>query len=492
MNRNSYLFLFCTALTACASPDVVQEPATQIVQPAARLSIASPTEPSVAVPASAPRESSATAADQEVAALWKDAAFRRRLAESYMAETDIEPRITLAEREAMEEILDLIAQEQLGKAIELLNAERGKGGSAVFDFTLANIHFQRDELEAAADAYEAAVLAFPKFRRAHKNLGLIRVRAGDHAAAADAFTRVIELGGGDALTYGLLGYAYSTLENHIASESAYRMANLLDPTTGDWKMGLARSFFKQQRYGDASALLGNMIEEAPDRAELWMLQANAFIGLGDPLRAAENFEVVERLGKSTAASLNSLGDIYINEELYDLAVHYYLRALEVDPETGIARAMRASRVLTAQGALIDTQKLIDGLVALRGEQLGEGERKDILKLRARLAVAGGATEAEVAILEEIVALDPLDGEALILLGQHAQSAGESEKAVFYYERAEGLEAFEANAKVRHGQLLVSEGKYAEALNLLRSAQSLEPREHVQQYIEQVERIAKNR
>ena len=34
----------------------------------------------------------------------------------------------------------------------------------------------------------------------------------------------------------------------------------------------------------------------------------------------ENFELVDRLGKSTADSLFNLGDIYANEELVDLAV----------------------------------------------------------------------------------------------------------------------------------------------------------------------------
>lgn len=491
MKHQNYIAVLGIALaTACASSEPVR-PAEPIPVPTeARLSVAPLVHPTPAANAS---EAERRAQPEDgTESIWNDPDFRRRLAESYLAESDIEPRITLAERESMEEILDLISKDQLGKAIELLSEERAKGGSAVFDFTLANIYFQRDELGAAADAYEAAVLGFPKFRRAHKNLGLIRMREGEHAGAAKAFTRVIELGGGDALTYGLLGYAYSTLGNHISAESAYRMANLLDPETGDWKMGLARSFFEQKRYGDASALLATMIESSPDRAELWMLQANAYIGLGQPLRAAENFEIVERLGKSTSASLNGLGDIYINEGLSDLAVNNYLRALEVDEQVGIARAMRASRVLTAQGALTDTRRLVEGIVERRGEQLTDAERKDILKLRARLAMAGGASEEEVAILQEIVQLDPLDGEALILLGQHAQSAGDNERAVFYYERAQSIEASEANAKVRHGQLLVSQGKYAEALNLLRSAQNLEPRDHVQQYIEQVERIAKYR
>jgi tetratricopeptide (TPR) repeat protein len=91
-----------------------------------------------------------------------------------------------------------------------------------------------------------------------------------------------------------------------------------------------------------------------------------------------------------------------------------------------------------------------------------------------------------------VALDPLDGQALILLGQHCGRSGDVEKAVFYYERAEGLEQFEADAKVRHAQLLVGQGNYAEALPLLRRAEELKPREDVRKYLEQVERFAKSR
>ncbi|MEY3025871.1 MAG: hypothetical protein RLZZ238_768, partial [Planctomycetota bacterium] len=93
---------------------------------------------------------------------------------------------------------------------------------------------------------------------------------------------------------------------------------------------------------------------------------------------------------------------------------------------------------------------------------------------------------------EIVALDPLDGEALILLGQYHARAGDAEQAVFMYERAQKLEKFEADAKVRHAQLLVGEGKYADALPLLRSAQQIRPRENIQQYLDQVERASRQR
>ena len=135
--------------------------------------------------------------------------------------------------------------------------------------------------------------------------------------------------------------------------------------------------------------------------------------------------------------------------------------------------------------------MIERIDALYGSQLDQNDETDILKLRRRIAAAEGSGEEEIKVLEQIVSLDPLDGEALILLGQHCERAGDTEKAIFYFERAENMEKFEANAKVRHAQLLVKEGKYTEALPLLRRAQDIKPREEVQKYLEQVERYAKS-
>src|SRR6185503_10091063 len=96
-----------------------------------------------------------------------------------------------------------------------------------------------------------------------------------------------------------------------------------------------------------------------------------------------------------------------------------------------------------------------------------------------------------AVLEEIVALDPLDGEALMLLGQ-LYSKNEPDKAIFYYERASSLEAFEVRAKTSHAQVLVAMERYSDAVPLLRRAQELKPREDIARYLEQVERIAKSK
>ena len=424
--------------------------------------------------------------------VWRNPSFKRQFAESYMAESEVEPRVTAEERQTMLEVLDLISAEKLGEAARLLEKNRGPAASAVFDFTLANIAYQQDELDRAEQAYKVSVEKFPRFRRAWGNIGQIYFRRGEFAKAVNAFSRVVELGGANAITFGLLGVAHTRDGNYVSAESAFRMATLLDPNTTDWKIGLAETFFRQQRYADAATLFQGLIAENPDRADLWLAQGEAYAQLNQPLKAAENFEMVDQLGGASVQSLNNLGDIYSNQQLWDLAVRSYLRALELTSEAKPDRAIRAAKYLSVNGALEETRALVDGIEAHQGGRLEPAAHKDLLKIRARLAVAEGASEEEARVLEQIVQLDPTDGDALILLGQYHNKAGSPEKAVFYYERASSMEPFEADAKLRHAELLVRQGKYTEALPLLQRAQSLKPRQNVQEFLEQVQRATQAR
>ena len=136
-------------------------------------------------------------------------------------------------------------------------------------------------------------------------------------------------------------------------------------------------------------------------------------------------------------------------------------------------------------------QVADAIEATFAGTLDTVDQTRILKLRARTAAATGeAGERQAQLLEEIVRLDPLDGEALILLGQHHARNDQLEKACFLFERAAGMEEFEAQACLRHGQALVKHERYAKALPLLKRAQERKPREDLARYIEQVQRVAR--
>jgi tetratricopeptide (TPR) repeat protein len=253
--------------------------------------------------------------------------------------------------------------------------------------------------------------------------------------------------------------------------------------------------FRQQKFQDAATLLDSLIERHPDNGDFWMLQAHTYLGMKQPLKAAENLEALDALGKSTVDSLLTLGDIYVSENLPDLAARAYMRGIDANAEQPLARPLRAAELLAARGAMAQARQVAAHLHQTREQQMDEADRRKLLKLEARLSMADGEGSPETAaMLEEIVKLDPLDGEALMLLGQHYSRPPQNdpERAIFYYERAASLESYEVNAKMRHAQLLVSTGRYADAVPLLRRVQEIKPRDDVARYLEQVERIAKSR
>jgi tetratricopeptide (TPR) repeat protein len=250
------------------------------------------------------------------------------------------------------------------------------------------------------------VAKFPSFRRAWRNLGLIHVKQAsskegheaqdEYDAAIRAFTRMIELGGADAYSYGLLGFAYTAKQDFLPAEASYRNALLLQPENTEWRLGLTRCVFKQQKFEDAVALLDVLLARYPEKAEFWQLQAQAFLGLKQPLRAAQNLEVVDRLGKATPDNLHTLGDIYVTENLMDLAAGAYRRALERDPAQPTAKILRDVELLAARSAPAQARQLSARVQEVLGTNLVDADRRRCSSSRRASSMAEGGGTSETA------------------------------------------------------------------------------------------------
>ena len=428
----------------------------------------------------------------DLAKIWADPTFQKQFVGGYGVNPEIEPRVTKEEVNILEKVRPLMA-ENLPGAEEALRKAMKPDCSAILDYTLGGILFQQDKLIDAMVVFRKAVEKFPSFRRAYRNIGLISVRNQDFEGAIGAFNKMIELGGADAYSYGLLGFSHANRQDFQPAESAYRNALLLQPENIEWRLGLTRCVFKQGKFDDAAALLDVLITSYPDKADFWLLQAHTYLGMKQPMKAAMNLEAMDQLGKSTVDSLYTLGDIYLTESLPSLAYGAYARAVALKPEQPVARAMKSAEQLASRGGAGEARKLVESIRAAKGTTLDEADTRKILKLDARLALAANAGGADAAAtLEEVLKLDPLDGEALMLLAGHYASNGQPDKAMLYYERAAGIEQHAANARVRHAQIFVSQSRYPEAIQLLRQAQEIKPREDVARYLEQIERISKAR
>jgi Tfp pilus assembly protein PilF len=288
----------------------------------------------------------------------------------------------------------------------------------------------------------------------------------------------------------LLGYCYLAVDKFLSAEAAYRKAMLFAPDNADWKLGLARCLLAAQRSREAVALFEELIQKDPEKADYWLLQANAFLELAEYSNAARNYEILRRMGKATGASLMALGDIYTNEDLKDLALDAYLASLQKEPNQDLKRPLQAVEIMTNRQAWDQASKLLAQINAIAKSRMKDEERRRALKLESKIALAVGDDKAAVRTLEELIRRDPLDGEAMLLLAGYYGRTGEIEHAELLYERATKLRDYEANALVLHAQLLVQQSKYEKAVRLLQQAQQIRPRENVAEYLDQVERLAR--
>ena len=428
-------------------------------------------------------------ASDPVDKMWKDPAFIKSFTGSYGFLAGAEPDVSAEEIDALRNLIDIINVRPKA-AIEQLEQQITQDTSAAFNFILANLYFQEGNLKEAEKQYKIAIEKYPDFRRAYKNLGLLQAQDDNFKDAVVTISTALEKGVVDGRAYGLLGYGYLTQELYYPAEAAYRQAILIQPGVKDWKIGLARCLLQTQQYTDAIALLDTLIRNEPDNADFWLLQSNAYLGKNESLAAAQNLEIVRRMGKAKLETLTLLGDIYMNNELPDLALDAYLAASYKADKKDINTILRAASLLNRSGnndqAAVMITRIRDGF----SQHISDEQELELLTLEAKIARASGDDSKAITILTEIVKRDSLNGEALIELGNYYAEQGDMARATTRFQEAEKIEAFERAALIAHAQALVREGDYARAVPMLRRVLQINPEPHIQEYARRVERAAK--
>lgn len=423
------------------------------------------------------------------AELWDDPTFIKEFLGDYGFLAGYEPSISDEEKEALRALIDLIKASPKA-AIEQLEPQIKPDTSAAFDFILANLYFQEQNLDKAEQFYNSAIKKHPDFRRAYKNLGLVLVQKGDFNAAIPVISKAMDLGEVDGRSYGLLGYAYLTQGRYYAADAAYTQAILMQPDVKDWKLGIARCLMETEDYDVAIALFDSLLKDEPDNTDYWLLQSNAYIGKGQALRAAKNLEIVRRMGKAEISTLTLLGDIYMNNEAPDLALNAYLQAANLANANDAKSLIRAASILTRSANYTQAATMIDQLRTNIGDQLSDTQDLELLNMSAKIARAEGDTDTAIATLTQIVERDVLNGEAIIELANNYADQGKLPEAIHRYEQAAKIDGHERDALVAHAQTLVRNADYTKAVPLLQRALKLKFDGNLQDYLNRVQRAAK--
>ncbi len=416
--------------------------------------------------------------------LWNDPSFAKFFLGTYSVFPDVEPPLTEDDREILNQLLPMMKKPQ--EAVEALLKFIKPETNATFDLTLGNLYLENGQPEAAIMMFQRAVEKFPSFRRAWRGLGMAQVRQQKWLEAVTSLSRAIGLGVQDGPTYGLYGFALLSLDRAASAESSYRMALMFQPDLLDWKLGLIRCALKQQKAGEAVAICEEIIRQNPERTEFISLQSEAYLALKENGKAAENLEFLARLGLAKPADLQRLGDIYLVAKDTGLALSAYKRALK-SGDFDAAKVISQAENLSIQGGLAEAAELVESARKAGSGKLAKDQQARLLKLEARLAVSSGRSDESAEMLERVVELNPLDGAALLLLGQHYQDKGDSPRAVGWYERAIKIKDQEAVASIRLAQIHLAANKLSDALPLLKRSQEIKPSDSLTRLIADLER-----
>lgn len=421
---------------------------------------------------------------------FKDPVFVKSFLGGYGVKADVEPKFDQSKTNEVafyRELAQVMAQD-LSKAAYMISTNLTEESSPIFDYTLGTIMLQNGEIGKAVTHLEKAIEKFPSFLRAWRNLGMAQVRAGNYGEAVKPFTKAVELGGVDGQLYGMLGYCYMNEERYLPAEGAYRNAMIFMPEHKDWKMGLIKSLLGQNKFAEANRLVAEMLAKNPNDLSLWTLQASILTQQEDFKGAAVNYEVLRKFGKIDFRQLMVLGDIYMSQDAKDLALEVYLEGVDKEEPGKAERTVRAAAILASRGAFDEAEQLVRKIRTIHGDKLTAEEDLKLLKVTSKAALAKGDTESAMKNLEKIIEKDPLDGEALLMVGDHYLKNQDYEKAEYRFDLAGRITGFEADALVKKAQIKVKQQKYTLAVEDLRKAQKIKPRDSVQRYLEAVERI----
>ena len=413
--------------------------------------------------------------------------FRARFAESYIAKSDVNPSVSPTEKVLFDTIVPLIG-ENPKQAISTLRTSMTPESSAAFNFILANLLYQEDDLKGSIAEYLVAVKKFPNYFRAYYNLGRGYVATGEYDKALANLQKALTIQSGDGTLYGLIGYCYLNLEKPSSALDAYRMAIMLAPTSRDWRLGKLQSFVALELTDEAIGMLYEFIKEEPANADWWKLQANQFLSKQENAKAAANLTIVRQLGKADGPSLTLLGDLLLNEGLVADALDSYVEALD-------KRGVRSARMIEIVNSLImldelsSAKTLAANIERAMGTTLNDAQQLDLLNAKARLALKGDDQEGAAKFLMEIVKRDPLNGAALLSLSELEKARGDMGKAEYYAENASKIDSYAHKALLALAQLNVGKRDYSTAAKYLRQAQQIDPKDYVADYLGKVEQAA---
>jgi tetratricopeptide (TPR) repeat protein len=159
-----------------------------------------------------------------------------------------------------------------------------------------------------------------------------RMNQNDVSAEADLDQLVI-IAPDKALGYVKLGQLRVMQKRLNDAETLYRQALSHEPGSIEAVQGLADVDFRRNKADEALQLLKTTIEQNPNNAQLYVLQAQALIQNKQPGEAEKSLERSLRIDKQNVNAVMLLAQLQAGRGARDEAISSYQRAVEIAPNS---------------------------------------------------------------------------------------------------------------------------------------------------------------
>jgi tetratricopeptide (TPR) repeat protein len=396
-----------------------------------------------------------------------------------------EPEMTEEEYALYQKVVTMLSSnpEFALKLLEAMMSDK-EPPSPAFEFILGNAYYAAGQIEKSETNYLSSVRRYPTFLRAWVNLGILYYSSGRYGDAIPCFSKAVVLGDRDSTTFGLLGYCLQKQGDLVSAEMAYMQALSGDPSNVDWKEGLLAICIEGKQLTRAESLVKNLIKAQPTDTRYWLTYANILLSEGRKVEATVLLETAAGTGVANVEELSLLGDLYGEQKMVPEAAEIYRRVLASSPEMGEKEILHYAEVLISGGRLDDAERVLG---TMKPEDASRGG-VELLRTRADLLAAEKKWPEERRVLDQLLTIAPLDGQALVSLGRAYAAEDDVARATLAFEGAYRIQSSAYVASLELANIEVKNRHYAKCVEYLQKALSIEKSDAVEDYLTRIKTL----
>jgi tetratricopeptide (TPR) repeat protein len=234
------------------------------------------------------------------------------------------------------------------------------------------------DLDSAQEVFSDALRQGIKHPLIYHNLGVIAQLRGNHAAAITRFRQALALQPDYGPSRLLLGASLLALRKNAAALRELQRAVVLMPEQEQAHLQLAKAYEATDDWMAAVQQFQELIKLAPQEPEYSYQMGTAWAKL-----SAWSYGQINRINPHSARSQQALGQEYVLQEKYDLALAAFQQAARADPkmpELHLAMAL----------ILLELKKFDEALaeIELESKLVPESQAAADAKAKIQAAIAG--------------------------------------------------------------------------------------------------------